>query len=65
MMVVIQRLFMKAGETIVIKDPIETCRQMDSYLLAQLTMAYEKGVDYVCADRVFKPLQKYTEQLRK
>lgn len=53
-----------AGETIVIKDPIETCKQMDNYLLVQMSMMVgSDDVSVVCENRAFKPLQAFTKKL--
>ncbi len=54
------------GERIIIKDPIETCKQRDNYLLTQELMISEKeNVASLCADAIFQPLRKYTERLVK
>ena len=54
------------GETIVIKDPVETCKQRDNYLLTQeLMISGKKDLESLCAYPIFKPLGKFVEKLQK
>ena len=59
-------VYLHPGETIVIKDPIETCKQRDNYLLTQeLMISGKKDLESLCADHTFKPLEKFVEKLQK